>query len=498
MYVCIEHVSNTQCSLMMPARLRAHSWQPWSGHYTVNPTVWASAHTTQFTEPGWTMLHGGSGNLEGGGSYVSMVSPSGADFTVVVETGVAKCGHCRYSPDTAAYTPQMIELTLMGSLSSIKTVSVWQTTANPSFVQLPAVAVTGGTFTVLIEPGSIYSISSTTGQSRGAAATLPPPSARFPTSHTDTFESYPLEGMAKYWADQCGSFQVCAPSNVRDLRSASNGWTRGQLNGDVNLQVMPNADGQALRQRVVQVPGVNQWAGNLDAPLTILGDPVAKDFTVSITLVSTAPPANEAEWTPRTAVEPKLVPHASSRIQGGTWKEDGTYTLGEAQALCLKTLECNGITWQGGTIAPDPAQKLDIWLTSREVYFASPGWQTFVLDPPHPPPPPPAVLGGGWASLCGRVPFVGQTVPVAGVCLGVNSTSWLLVENGSFVAEGALSASAEGVPVVVSLSFTGLAVNATVGGKSVGLYAVGVHRGMVGLRSGWNVAEFDNFSLSGN
>ena len=35
-----------------------YAWQPWSGHYVVPPTVWASAHTTQFVEPGWRMLHG--------------------------------------------------------------------------------------------------------------------------------------------------------------------------------------------------------------------------------------------------------------------------------------------------------------------------------------------------------------------------------------------------------------------------------------------------------
>lgn len=29
-----------------------YAWQPWSGYYVVPPTVWASAHTTQFVEPG--------------------------------------------------------------------------------------------------------------------------------------------------------------------------------------------------------------------------------------------------------------------------------------------------------------------------------------------------------------------------------------------------------------------------------------------------------------
>ena len=52
----------------------------------VPPTVWASAHTTQFVEPGWKMLHDASGDLSGGGSYLTMVSPDGKDFASIIGT----------------------------------------------------------------------------------------------------------------------------------------------------------------------------------------------------------------------------------------------------------------------------------------------------------------------------------------------------------------------------------------------------------------------------
>ena len=47
-----------------------YAWQPWSGHFAIPPTVWATAHTTQFVEPGWKLLHSGSGDLTFGGSFV--------------------------------------------------------------------------------------------------------------------------------------------------------------------------------------------------------------------------------------------------------------------------------------------------------------------------------------------------------------------------------------------------------------------------------------------
>ena len=57
---------------------------------TVKLIYYFSAHTTQFTSPGWRYLkHGkGVGKLNKGGSYVSLVSPDEKDLTVVIETMV--------------------------------------------------------------------------------------------------------------------------------------------------------------------------------------------------------------------------------------------------------------------------------------------------------------------------------------------------------------------------------------------------------------------------
>ena len=49
-----------------------------------------SAHTTQFSQPGWMYTKHGMGVslLEGGGSFVTLQSPDKKDFTIIIETMV--------------------------------------------------------------------------------------------------------------------------------------------------------------------------------------------------------------------------------------------------------------------------------------------------------------------------------------------------------------------------------------------------------------------------
>ena len=58
----------------------------------------SAAHTTQFTEIGWTYLQHGRGveKLVGGGSFVTLASPDRKHFTVIIETMVSQAGQSHH------------------------------------------------------------------------------------------------------------------------------------------------------------------------------------------------------------------------------------------------------------------------------------------------------------------------------------------------------------------------------------------------------------------
>lgn len=302
----------------------------------------------------------------------------------------------------------------------------------------------------------------------------------------------------------------------------------------VTMHTTPGLHGdtanRAVRQRVTQAPGVNRWSTNLLSPLTVLGAPNVSTITVrvAVSLGGSAPsrdcdsvrmPGDEQGMHAGHRVPPsQKVPeshiagaanitwtyYSSTRVMGGAWEQSGTWTLGEAQAMCEAAAHCNAVVFAGN--ASTPARPVEMWLTSRVVTFDAPGWQTYTIAPPRPAPPPPAPAGaleGAWAGVCGRVATLAHAMP-QGVCLSVNSTSWLLLENGTVVLGygqhlglGCGGSSTIG-SVDVSLMLNGRAVQGSIGGVSVGSFTTNTVQGYVGLQSGYNEAEFDNFSYSGH
>ncbi len=208
---------------------------PWSGHYEVLPMIWVTAHTTQFAQPGWQYIDSACGFLASGGSYVTLKSPSGKDYSVVIETVNAK------GPERAVFR-------LSGGLSQ-GTVHVWETNASKSFGHVADIQPHEGSFAVTLDPESIYSLTTTTGQGKGTAE--PPPAAPFPFPYVEDFDSAKLGRSPRYFADQDGAFEV----------------HRCQLRA-----------GQCLEQVITQKP--IPW-GPLPDPYTYLGSADWRDYTVS-------------------------------------------------------------------------------------------------------------------------------------------------------------------------------------------------------------------------
>ncbi len=175
--------------------------QPWSGHYVVTPSVWAMAHTAQFTEPGWSYIDGASGFFSqdatgAHGSYVTLKSPDNKDFSVIIETVQAKA-------------PQTVQFSVAGFPKAA--VHLWSTdftSSNSSdwFVRQADLVLSGGQYSLTIQPGYVYTLTSTTGQTKAAVA--PPAAAPFPIPYSENFEAYAVGKMPKYFSDMYGGFET--------------------------------------------------------------------------------------------------------------------------------------------------------------------------------------------------------------------------------------------------------------------------------------------------
>lgn len=165
---------------------------PWSGHYNVQGTIWATAHTTQFAQPGWQYLDSASGLLPERGSYVSLKSPGDKDWSVVVET-------------IDAIQPQRITLEVAGGLPE-EAVHVWETNSNRTFEEVTDISPVGGKLTYTLEPDSLYTFTTTTGQGKGTAKS--PSGSPFPLPYADNFESTEVKRAPRFLSDQDGAFEV--------------------------------------------------------------------------------------------------------------------------------------------------------------------------------------------------------------------------------------------------------------------------------------------------
>jgi galactosylceramidase len=168
---------------------------PWSGNYTLMPELWGHAHTCQFTKIGWKYLDGeGCGYFKGGGSYVTYKSDNNSDYTIVIETKNAKAD-------------QAITFNITGGLSTQK-VSVWKSNPAALFQKQDDLSPRNGAITLTLKPNSIYTLTTTTGQQKGAHP-APPAERPFPFPYCENYDHYKTIGVLPYYhSDIQGVFEV--------------------------------------------------------------------------------------------------------------------------------------------------------------------------------------------------------------------------------------------------------------------------------------------------
>lgn len=229
--------------LPLPGSGLMRAVEPWSGHYEVQPGIWAAAHTTQFAEPGWSYVDSGCGYLKGHGSYVTLRSAAGDDYTIVVETMDA--------PYMVHGVAQELVFRL-GAGFSAKPLHVWKSSAREQFVKVGTVEPKEGVIRYKFDPESIYTLSTTTGQQKGGAGLSVPESAVMRLPYIDHFDQVPPHALPPHFIDQSGVFEV------RKREDGKGGYLR----------------------QVVPAKGIEWHYHGNPAPYTVMGDARWKDYEV--------------------------------------------------------------------------------------------------------------------------------------------------------------------------------------------------------------------------
>nr|XP_005990152.2 PREDICTED: galactocerebrosidase isoform X2 [Latimeria chalumnae] len=234
--------------------------EPWSGHYVVETPIWITAHTTQFTQPGWYYLKT-VGHLDQGGSYVALTDRMG-NLTIIIETMTHDHSVCIRPPlPSFNVSAQNATFSLKGSFNKLQTLQVWYSKLDFSFnkstlfKKLSPIKVSGGSFSLTLGLDEVYTITTISSGQKGNFPN-PPASQPFPRKYKEDFNvRNPPFTEAPNFADQTGVFEYYC--NMSD----------------------PGEHVFTLRQVVTQKPIT--WAADADQTISVIGDYNWKNMIVT-------------------------------------------------------------------------------------------------------------------------------------------------------------------------------------------------------------------------
>lgn len=414
---------------------------PWSGNYGIGENTWATAQVTQFAQPGWKFIDSASGYLggtESNGTYATLKSPNGSDYSTVLET-------------TTATAAQTVNVQVQGGLST-GAVHVWATRVNspsPStdFTHAQDITPTAGSYSLTLQPGWIYTVTTTTGQGKGTATA--------PAAHTlalpygDTFDNDATGTEATYLSDMQGSFEA-----------------------------RPCTDGRS-GQCVQQVTPVKpiEWQDDSDA-FSLLGDPTWTDYTVKADV--NLQQAGTVELLGRANTQNRPQSHQAAYLlrvsDSGAWSivrssAAGTLTTlasGTRSALGTHAWHTLALGFSGDQITA-MADGVNLGTTNDSSYSAGQvgigvvGYQTDQFDnlsvTANPPGNHGGILKGSQSGLCADVPGASRTNGTQLAlwdCNGGANQSWTLTPAGQLTVYGGAkcldakgSGTTDGTPVQI-------------------------------------------------
>lgn len=314
---------------------------PWSGHYQVGKSIWVYAHTTQFTEPGWQYIDSASGMMESKASYVTLKSPDNNDFSIVIET-------------MDMDLEQTVTFAIDEELPDDKEVHLWATDVRSDnsenhFIHAGFVLPERGKFNLTLQPGHLYTVSTTTGQNKGSASPKGDIEERMSLPHTEDFEGYGNGKLARYFSDINGAFETSPCAGGRK--------------------------GSCYRQVTTERPVIWNNTGNMN-PTTVMGDPsMWGDYEVSIDVLLEEP--GFVELTGR------VVAQSDTTIAGYQLRvnSNGLWQLNRT------TLKEEDITLISGNVLFEPkewhqiglrmqGQRIEVIINGEEVGIASDDYNT--------------------------------------------------------------------------------------------------------------------------
>lgn len=210
---------------------------PWSGYYRIGKSIWVFAHTAQFVQPGWQYLDQSCKYLPSGATMVALKSPDEKDYTIVIESVDAT------KEDTLTFS-------ISAGLPETKKLQLWITNLDSDqpedqFIHIGEIRPDKGRFSVIVKPGHIYTLSTTTGQMKGTAMPKATVADQMELPFEEDFENYGEGKLARFFSDVNGAFETAS----------------GGVEGT----------GFCYRQVVTAQP-ISWWHGNM-RPATLMGDP---------------------------------------------------------------------------------------------------------------------------------------------------------------------------------------------------------------------------------